>query len=97
MSKLTIVARLMVSPANIDKVRPELLKLVVETRKEEACLQYDLHEDNTVPGRFVFYESWTTREMWQQHMNSDHIKAFGVATAGLVTDFELFEMSKVEP
>eukprot|EP00873_Tetraselmis_striata_P005640 jgi/Tetstr1/425904/TSEL_016275.t1 len=35
--------------------------------------------------------------MWQQHMNSDHIKAFGVATAGLVTDFELFEMSKVEP
>lgn len=87
----------MVSPSSIVTVREELLKLVVETRKEEGCLQYDLHEDNSVSGRFIFYENWSSRELWQQHMNSEHIKAFGVATAGLVTDFELFEMSKVEP
>uniref|UniRef100_A0A7S1T0L0 ABM domain-containing protein n=1 Tax=Tetraselmis chuii TaxID=63592 RepID=A0A7S1T0L0_9CHLO len=95
--KLTVVARLRVNPAHIDTVRPELLKLVEATRKEEACIKYELHEDNTVPGRFVFFENWTTRELWTEHMNSDHIKAFGVATAGKVDEFELFEMSQIEP
>ena len=37
-------------------------KLVVETRKEEGCLQYDLIEDRENKGTFFLIELWETEE-----------------------------------
>ncbi len=40
----------------------ELRALVAPTRKEEGCLQYDLHRGADQPGTFLFHEIWETRD-----------------------------------
>ncbi|HET9784989.1 MAG TPA: putative quinol monooxygenase, partial [Terriglobales bacterium] len=64
-------------------MRAELEKLTTATRREKGCVQYDLHQDNSVPARFLFYENWQSREIWQAHMTSPHLLAFRQATEGL--------------
>lgn len=92
---LTIVARIEARNDKIDLVKTELLKLIEPTRKEEGCLQYDLHRDNENPAVFLFYENWASRELWQVHMNNDHLVAYMAATEGAVVDFALNEMTVI--
>ena len=72
---LTIIARIELKKNKVDLVKSELLKLIEPTRKEQGCLQYDLHQDNENPAIFMFYENWENRELWQTHMNNEHLKA----------------------
>ena len=93
MSKLTIIAQVKAKPNKIELVKAELQKLVELTRAETGCLQYDLHQDNENPAHFLFYENWESRELWQAHMNNQHLKDYGAATEGAVEEFTLNEMT----
>ena len=73
---LSVVAELVAKPGKEDEVRRHLIGFVEPTRKEEGCVQYDLHESNEEPGRFFFYENWTSDELLQKHLASPHISAF---------------------
>jgi len=95
MSTLTIVAKVEAKSDKVELVKAELLKLIAPTRKEAGCIQYDLHQDNSNPAVFVFYENWESRELWQTHMNNDHLKAYMEATDGAVANFTLNEMSQI--
>ncbi len=95
MSKLTIVARIKANKDKVELVKSELLKLIEPTRKEEGCLKYDLHQDNENPAVFIFYENWTSRELWQKHMNNTHLAEYMKATEGSVDDFTLNEMTLI--
>ncbi|MGF1716490.1 putative quinol monooxygenase [Photobacterium chitinilyticum] len=95
MSTLTIVAKVEAKSDKVELVKAELLKLIAPTRKEAGCIQYDLHQDNSNPAEFVFYENWESRELWQTHMNNDHLKAYMEATDGAVANFTLNEMSQI--
>ena len=92
---LTIIARIEANKDKIALVKSELLKLIDPTRKEPGCLQYDLHQDNDHSEIFIFYENWETRELWQAHMNNDHLKAYMKATDGSVAKFTINEMSQL--
>jgi quinol monooxygenase YgiN len=95
MSKLTITGNVKVLPEHIDFVKEELLKLIPITRAEEGCIQYDLHQDNEDPTYFMFYENWESRELWQTHMNNDHLKTYMEATDGMVEKFWLHELTHI--
>ncbi|MDA0656850.1 MAG: putative quinol monooxygenase [Proteobacteria bacterium] len=92
---LTIVANIHAAPGKENLVHAELEKLVVPTRKEQGCLQYDLHRDNENPAHFLFYEYWETRALWQQHMNAPHLAEYLQATKGAFEKFTLNEMAKI--
>ncbi|GAA3936416.1 putative quinol monooxygenase [Litoribacillus peritrichatus] len=92
---LTIVARIEAKSDKINLVKTALMKLIEPTRKETGCLQYDLHQDNENPAVFLFFESWETLELWQSHMNNDHLKAYMEETEGAVDRFILNEMTKI--
>lgn len=92
---LTIVATILAKPDKIELVKAELTKLVPVTRAEEGCIQYDLHQDNENPARFLFFESWESRELWQTHMKSAHLTAYMKATEGAVAGITLHEMSRI--
>lgn len=96
MSELTIVAVINAKAGREAFVRGELLKLVGPTRGEAGCVRYDLHEDNAEPGRFLFYETWASRELWQGHMGSGHIAAWKEAGADAVESAAVYEMTRVE-
>ena len=65
-------------------LRTMLLDMVVNSRKEEACIQYDLHEsagDHT----FIFQEEWKDQAGLDLHNKQPYILAF-VAQADQLTD-----------
>ncbi|ONI44566.1 antibiotic biosynthesis monooxygenase [Candidatus Epulonipiscium fishelsonii] len=95
MAKLTIIGRIQAKPDKIELVRKELLKLIPETEKEKGCIQYDLHQDHKDPAFFLFFENWESKDLWQNHMNSEHLKAYLKATEGCIQDFVLNEMTQI--
>lgn len=92
---LTIVANIHAKPGCEELVRTELEKLVAPTRAEAGCLQYDLHQDQSASGHFMFYENWESHELWQAHMNAGHIAAYMEATDGAVDQFLINQMERV--
>ncbi len=70
---LTIVAKIQAKRGMEDTVRMELQKLVGPTHAEEGCVQYDLHESNTEPGVFLFFENWISAADLDRHLESAHI------------------------
>ncbi|TVO74249.1 putative quinol monooxygenase [Sedimenticola selenatireducens] len=95
MEKLTIVANVTAKADQIDRVKAELKKLIDVTRAEEGCINYDLHQDNENPAHFLFYENWASHELWEAHMNSQHLKNYMAATDGAVELFTLNEMVQI--
>ncbi len=53
-----------------------LKKLVIETRKEKGCMQYDLFEDHRNKGVFFIHEAWETQEDLQNHQAAPHMMLF---------------------
>ena len=93
--KLTIIGQIYANSDQIDFVKSELEKLIDTTRAEAGCVQYDLHQDNDNPAHFLFYENWDSRELWQAHMNNQHLKDYMAATEGAVENFTLNEMTRI--
>jgi len=94
MTKLTIVANIKTNADKIDPEKAELEKLIDITRAEEGCINYDLHQDNENPSHFLFYENWESRELWQVHMNNQHLKDYLAATDGAVEEFTVNQMTR---
>lgn len=95
MANLTIVANIKAKAGKIELVKRELEKLIDITRLEAGCIQYDLHQDNEDPTHFMFFENWSSREMWQNHMGAQHLKDYLAATDGAIEEFTLNEMTRV--
>jgi quinol monooxygenase YgiN len=73
---LIVIAEMTAKPGKEEELQAELLKLVEATRKEDGCLQYDLHAAVDNPRGFVFIENWTSREALEKHFQSPHIADF---------------------
>ena len=95
MSKLTIVAQITAKADQVDLVKAELLKLIEPTRAEKGCIQYDLHQDNDDSANFLFFEIWENRELWQRHIENEHVVAYKKATENAVEEFALSEMTQI--
>ena len=68
--------------------------LIDNTRAGEGFINYDLHQDNEDPAHFKFYENWESRELWQVHMNNQHLKEYMAATDGAVEELTVNEMTR---
>ncbi len=75
-TKVTVVARMQARPGMEARLKEELLHMVAETRKEEGCINYDLHQSPDDPAKFLFYENWTSRAHLDRHAQSAHIQSF---------------------
>jgi quinol monooxygenase YgiN len=93
--KLTIVAQILAKSEQRELVKNELLKLIDITLAEEGCINYDLHQDNENENLFLFYENWESRELWQNHMNNNHLSEFSRNTENAIEEIKLFEMTSV--
>lgn len=73
---LTIIAHARAKPGKEAQAREILQALMVPTRLEEGCIDYDLHQSEEDPSSFVFYENWTSPEALEAHAKSPHITHF---------------------
>ncbi len=71
-------------PQHVDQFKALLLTLVVESRKEEACIQYDLHQSTDNPALFIFHEEWASKEALELHNQTAHIAEFIKDSADII-------------
>jgi quinol monooxygenase YgiN len=73
---VTVIAHIRAKPGQESRVRQVLEKLLVPTRAEAGCINYDLHQSLTDPILFVFYENWKSEADLEAHARSAHIQSF---------------------
>lgn len=94
-NKLIIIAQIESKPEKLDFVKSELSKLLEPTRKEEGCIKYDLHQDNSNPNIFIFYEVWENKNFLEKHLSSPHLTGYVKATEDAISNFTINEMSLI--
>lgn len=78
---ISITAILKSKKENIEQVQSLLNNLVTETRKETACVRYDLHNAENV---FIIWEEWKDQAGLDIHNNQSHLKDFITKSESLV-------------
>ncbi|NMW20037.1 MAG: antibiotic biosynthesis monooxygenase [Chlorobiaceae bacterium] len=96
MSKLVVVAKVVAKKEFLKSVKSELLTLIAQTRKEDGCIEYTLHQDNEDSALFMFYETWENLASLENHLQSKHYKAHAKAVHGMIEDKEVHKMTRIE-
>jgi quinol monooxygenase YgiN len=74
--QLTVIAHVQAKPGKEARALKKLMGLVVPTRAEAGCIDYELHQSHDDPAKFVFYENWASAAHLDAHAKSAHIQAF---------------------
>lgn len=93
---LTLLVRIQAKADRAEQVKRALIDILAPTRAEAGCVSYELHTDDKDPAVFIFVETWATREHWEAHNASGHLKGFLELAETAVESFAITEMSKVE-
>ena len=72
---LTVVAQIKAKSGKESQVQQELLSLVAPSRKDDGCLNYDLHQSRDNPALFLFHENWTSKTHLDQHLQKPELQA----------------------
>lgn len=72
---LTVTARIKAKPDQVAALRELLLALPDPTRREDGCLNYDLHQSTEDPCVFLFHENWRGKAELDRHLQSPHVTA----------------------
>ncbi|SHG04975.1 Quinol monooxygenase YgiN [Marinomonas polaris DSM 16579] len=94
-TELVLVANIKAHPGKSAELKTALEALLVPTRVEAGCLQYDLHQDNNNAEAFVYFERWSGYDTWQDHMKTTHINTFLESTKDIIADFSVTELHKI--
>ena len=73
---LSVIAYITAKAGHQDRVREALLDLVAQTRNEEGCINYDLHQSQENDSEFAIYENWVKADDLDAHAKSAHLQAF---------------------
>jgi len=63
-------------PESIEAFKSLLLDLVSNSKKEAACLQYDLHQSDKEPTTFIFHETWEDQAGLDLHNQQSYLQTF---------------------
>ncbi len=85
---LTLVVLLRAKEGQHLLLEAELRALVNPSRKEEGCLQYDLHRGADQPGTFLFHEVWATRDHHAAHTRTPHFLRWNARKDSLLASKE---------
>jgi len=79
---ISITAIIKSKKENIEQVQNMIKHLVTETRKETACIRYDLHTTENV---FIIWEEWKDQAGLDIHNNQSYIQDFIAKSESLLT------------
>jgi quinol monooxygenase YgiN len=95
--QICLTALIKSKPEHTAGVLQVLENMVVQTRMEPACIQYDLHQSLEDVNLFVFYEIWENQEGLDQHFQQPYILEFGLlANEKLAEKPEVYLTRKIE-
>lgn len=85
---LTLIVLFRARDGQESLLEAELRALIGPTRKEEGCLQYDLHRGADQPGMFLFHEVWASREHHAAHTRTPHFLRWNARKDALLASRE---------
>lgn len=68
-----------------EELKVILKNLVENSKKEEACIQYDLHQNIEDPDVFIFHEVWKNKVGLDFHNKQSYLHEF-IQKTGLLLD-----------
>ena len=78
---VVVIATMRAREGKEGNVRDVLTALVVESRQENGCLQYDMLVGDEDPAEFALYERWESMGLMNAHLRSRHIEvAYGLTS-----------------
>lgn len=92
---INVVATIKALPETAEALKAEMLDLIPKTIQENGCIQYFLHQDNTDPCVFIFYEQWSDEAALQKHLASPHLQAFLKSSQGRTADFTVNKLTRL--
>lgn len=69
-----VILRVVARDDTVEKLRPLLLKLAEQSRKEDGCSRYKVFQGKNDPLEFVLYESWASDAALDAHMTTPHVQ-----------------------
>jgi len=70
-----VVAHVTSLPDKIEETKALLMGLIAPTRKEAACITYELLQNNADPAQFTFVEEWESETALEEHLKTPHLAA----------------------
>lgn len=72
---IKVVAKGKLKPGvDVEDYLVQARELVAETRKEEGCITYALHQDINDPSIVTMLEEWVDEEALNRHGQAEHVK-----------------------
>ena len=78
---ISITAIIKSKQEDIEEVKTMIQNMVLQTRKEEACIRYDLHTTENV---FIIWEEWKDQPGLDIHNNQPYLLDFVKRSQSLV-------------
>ncbi len=75
--KIVLIARLKVKLGTEDEAKRAALAIVVASRAEEGCLNYDFHQTIDDPTVFVWHETWVNKSALDAHFKMPYFVELG--------------------
>lgn len=74
--EINIITIVKSNPGSIEETKKLLTDMAIHSKKEVACVQYDLHQDRENPACFFFHEIWESGEGLALHNTQSYIQKF---------------------
>lgn len=81
--KIVLIARLKVKEDKIEEAKKAALAIVADSRSEEGCINYDIHQSVEDETLFFWHETWKNKAALDEHFETPFFKKF-FATVGEV-------------
>lgn len=74
--KIVLVARLKVKEDAVEEAKKAALAIVADSRAEEGCVNYDVHQAIDDPTVFVWHETWKSKAAIDEHFQTSFFQDF---------------------
>lgn len=74
---IVVVGQFRMPAENMEQARPLMAKVMLATRAEDGCIEYNYAEDVLDPGLIRVSEVWETREQLAAHLKTEHMAVWG--------------------
>jgi quinol monooxygenase YgiN len=80
---VAVIGQFRMPSENMEAARPMMRKVMLATRAEHGCIEYNYAEDVLDPGLIRVSELWDSREQLSAHLVSPHMAVWAEERAGL--------------
>ena len=70
---MKVILRLAARPDTVEALKPALLELAAESRKEKDCVNYHVLQNQADPCDFTLVEEWTSEAALDAHLKTQHV------------------------